>query len=45
MNTEGRNTTLWPGFTFSFRRLTRHFDPISYNLNAKTEAKVTVPTA
>ncbi len=45
MNTEGRNTTLWPGFTFNFRRLTRHFDPIDYSLNAKTDAKVAVPTA
>jgi cyclohexanone monooxygenase len=26
----GRNTTLWPGFTFEFRRRTRHFDPQSY---------------
>jgi hypothetical protein len=23
---DGRNTTLWPGFTFAFRRLTRRFD-------------------
>ncbi|HXR66541.1 MAG TPA: NAD(P)/FAD-dependent oxidoreductase [Ktedonobacteraceae bacterium] len=26
----GRNTTLWPGFTFEFRRRTRHFDRQSY---------------
>ncbi|HEY3992794.1 MAG TPA: NAD(P)/FAD-dependent oxidoreductase [Ktedonobacteraceae bacterium] len=26
----GRNTTLWPGFTFDFRRRTRHFDRQSY---------------
>ena len=28
----GRNTTLWPGFTFEFRRRTRHFDPQRYDL-------------
>jgi cation diffusion facilitator CzcD-associated flavoprotein CzcO len=26
----GRNTTLWPDFTFRFRRRTRRFDPASY---------------
>jgi hypothetical protein len=28
----GKNTTLWPGFTFDFRRLTRRFDPDAYEL-------------
>jgi cation diffusion facilitator CzcD-associated flavoprotein CzcO len=28
----GRNTTLWPGFTFEFRRKTRHFDAAHYTL-------------
>ena len=28
----GKNTTLWPGFTFEFRRRTRRFDPQSYAL-------------
>jgi cation diffusion facilitator CzcD-associated flavoprotein CzcO len=26
LDAEGRNTTLWPSFTFTFRRLTRRFD-------------------
>jgi cation diffusion facilitator CzcD-associated flavoprotein CzcO len=26
----GKNTVLWPGFTFDFRRKTRRFDPESY---------------
>jgi cation diffusion facilitator CzcD-associated flavoprotein CzcO len=26
LDASGRNTTLWPGFTFEFRRRTRHFD-------------------
>lgn len=32
LDANGRNTTLWPGFTFEFRRRTRHFDPQSYDL-------------
>jgi cation diffusion facilitator CzcD-associated flavoprotein CzcO len=28
----GRNTTLWPGYTFDFRRRTRRFDPADYTL-------------
>jgi cation diffusion facilitator CzcD-associated flavoprotein CzcO len=28
----GKNTTLWPGFTFDFRRRTRRFDPGAYEL-------------
>jgi cation diffusion facilitator CzcD-associated flavoprotein CzcO len=27
----GKNTTLWPGFTFSFRKLTRNFDAAHYS--------------
>ncbi len=30
LTASGRNTTLWPGFTFEFRRRTRHFDRQSY---------------
>jgi len=29
---DGRNTTLWPGYTFEFRRRTRRFDAESYQL-------------
>ncbi|HEU4533234.1 MAG TPA: NAD(P)/FAD-dependent oxidoreductase, partial [Polyangiaceae bacterium] len=28
----GKNTTLWPGYTFEFRRRTRRFDPRDYEL-------------
>ncbi len=34
----GHNTTLWPGFTSGFRRLTRRFDPDSYVLRAPRPA-------
>lgn len=30
LDAHGRNSTLWPGFTFAFRRRTRHFDLGSY---------------
>jgi cation diffusion facilitator CzcD-associated flavoprotein CzcO len=32
----GRNTTLWPGFTFEFRYRTRRFDPNNYQLASET---------
>jgi cation diffusion facilitator CzcD-associated flavoprotein CzcO len=32
LDANGRNTTLWPGFTWEFRRKTRHFDADHYNL-------------
>jgi cation diffusion facilitator CzcD-associated flavoprotein CzcO len=33
LDARGRNTTLWPGFTFEYRRRTRHFDPQHYTLS------------
>lgn len=30
LDKEGRNYTLWPGFTFSYRRITRRFDIENY---------------
>ncbi|OBA61719.1 4-hydroxyacetophenone monooxygenase [Mycobacterium sp. 1100029.7] len=30
LNANGRNTNLWPGSTFSYRRMTRRFDPKNY---------------
>ncbi len=32
LDAKGRNTTLWPGFTFEFRRRVRHFDAKHYTL-------------
>ena len=34
----GRNTTLWPGFTWPFRRLLRTFDVEHYELQAPVTA-------
>ncbi len=33
LNAEGRNVSLWPGFTFTYRRKTRRVDPSAYQLN------------
>ena len=32
LDAKGRNTTLWPGFTFKFRELTKAFDREHYVL-------------
>ena len=32
LDSQGRNLTLWPGFTFDFRRRTREFRPADFNL-------------
>jgi len=32
LDSQGRNTTLWPSFTFRFRQLTRRFDATEYDL-------------
>lgn len=34
LNANGRNTTLWPGFTFDFWRKTRRFDHRSYTFTS-----------
>jgi cation diffusion facilitator CzcD-associated flavoprotein CzcO len=31
----GKNTTLWPGYTFEYRLKTRRFDPSNYDLSPK----------
>jgi cation diffusion facilitator CzcD-associated flavoprotein CzcO len=37
---DGKNTTLWPGFTFEYRYRTRRFDPAQYDLvPARREAR------
>jgi cation diffusion facilitator CzcD-associated flavoprotein CzcO len=44
MTRSGRNTTLWPGFTFEFRYRTRRFDPQSYQLAGEKPAASPVAT-
>ena len=41
----GANTTLWPGYTFTFRRLLRTFDAESYVCTAPTVASADGPTS
>ena len=43
LDANGRNTTLWPSFTWRFRRLTRTFDPRGYHLRARTEGQRQCP--
>jgi cation diffusion facilitator CzcD-associated flavoprotein CzcO len=38
LDARGRNTTLWPDFTFRFRRRTRRFDADAYELRAGVAA-------
>lgn len=42
MDASGRNTTLWPSFTFRFRARTRTFNPADYTLST---ASVRAPSA
>jgi cyclohexanone monooxygenase len=34
-DSEGRNTTLWPRTTYTFRRLLSRFDPEAYDVQAE----------
>jgi hypothetical protein len=34
----GNNYTMWPGFTFSYRRMTRRFDVENYVVKEEFEA-------
>jgi cation diffusion facilitator CzcD-associated flavoprotein CzcO len=36
LDAHGKNTTLWPGFTFAYRFLTRRLDPTRYELLEET---------
>jgi cation diffusion facilitator CzcD-associated flavoprotein CzcO len=45
IDANGRNTTLWPGFTWRFRQLTRRFDVSAYTARARTRAPAREKTA
>ncbi|MEV6278221.1 NAD(P)/FAD-dependent oxidoreductase [Nocardia sp. NPDC051832] len=42
LDKHGNNTTLWPDFTFEFRRLTKKFDVSAYETTSSTGAKKVV---
>jgi cation diffusion facilitator CzcD-associated flavoprotein CzcO len=44
LDSHGRNTTLWPDFSFHYRKLCRSFDPGQVTLRAEGEAGPTHPT-
>jgi len=35
LDANGRNSTVWPGFTWPYRRRTRHFNPADYELRPR----------
>lgn len=37
LDAHGNNTTLWPGFTFSFRKMTKRFDAEAYRTSTRAE--------
>lgn len=40
LNDAGRNTTIWPDFTFKFRNVTRHFDPRDHQISTSKKSEV-----
>ncbi|MDP9093452.1 MAG: NAD(P)/FAD-dependent oxidoreductase [Actinomycetota bacterium] len=42
LDAHGNNTTLWPGFTFVFRQITRRFDLAAYRTTAQAEHNTTL---
>jgi hypothetical protein len=49
LDARGRNSTLWPGYTFSFERRARAFDPAEYVLqgsraNARSRRRMSMET-
>lgn len=40
LDAKGNNTTLWPTFTFTFRKRTKHFDAAAYRLTTKRRVPV-----
>ena len=45
LDADGRNTTLWPDFTFRFRRRTRRFDTGAYELRRGADVPAPLPAA
>jgi cation diffusion facilitator CzcD-associated flavoprotein CzcO len=39
IDAKGRNSTLWPGFTFTFRRRVERFEPAEYLLTGRANAE------
>jgi cation diffusion facilitator CzcD-associated flavoprotein CzcO len=45
IDANGKNTTIWPDFTWRFRRQTRHFDAAAYELTAPDPSAASVRTS
>jgi len=37
LDEHGNNTTLWPGFTFAFRKMTKRFDADAYQTTTRAQ--------
>src|SRR3546814_11520690 len=44
LDARGRNTTIWPGFTFAFRNKTRHFAISKYAAESTPKSAATTPS-
>lgn len=44
LDAHGNNTTLWPGFTFAFRNMTRRFDRTAYATTARADVPAALDT-
>lgn len=40
LNAEGANTTIWPDFTFAYRKATRRFDPRDHRISTRSKTDV-----
>lgn len=45
LDKHGNNTTLWPGHTFEFRKITKKFDLDAYHATSRRDLAVTADTA
>jgi cation diffusion facilitator CzcD-associated flavoprotein CzcO len=45
IDANGKNTTIWPDFTWRFRRQTRHFDAAAYELTARDWSAAAAPAS
>jgi hypothetical protein len=45
LDANGKNTTIWPDFTWRYRRMTRRFDASSYELTTSARSRLAAQAA
>ena len=40
LSSQGKNSTLWPGFTFQYRHITRRFDQANYRIRRENASRL-----